>query len=179
MTPCLNWQELALWIEKLRPEVEGLFVDRLIIPERSPFPQGYLKGEWAMRLSDRKTSTVLLWSIRPRHPYLTIVSGKGPKSSTAATHSAFDLSLSKYLKGSKLLKLTTLPRERVMIALFSADDHSTQRFGLVLLFIPAAPEAFLVSLTEDELNDFSNPTGWKILTRSRTLKKDQAIPTHY
>lgn len=163
--PVLNWKELARLTESYRPEVEGLFVDRVVIPERSRFPAGYLKGEWIIRLSGRKKECCLLFSIRPRKPYLALISEKGPKASSTATHSAFDLSLSKHLKGAKLLELKALPRERTVVLWFSqatAPGNGGEKLGLVLTLIPAAPEALLVSVTPgDPL------PGWQILARSR------------
>src|SRR4051812_1453307 len=114
MTPCLNWRELELLASKIGPEIEGLFVDRIIVPDRERFPEGYLKGEWAFRLTGRRNEGILLLSIRSRHPYVAWSQGKGPKASPKATRSPFDLGLSKHLKGAKLLRCQTLPKERVV-----------------------------------------------------------------
>src|SRR4051812_22762887 len=98
----LNWRELESLVEKARPNLVGLFVDRLILPARDHFPEGYLKGEWCLRLSDRKKESCLLFSVRPQHPYIAWASGKGPKAAQSATHSSFDLILSKEIRGRKL-----------------------------------------------------------------------------
>jgi predicted ribosome quality control (RQC) complex YloA/Tae2 family protein len=168
MTPTLNWLELSALIEKIKPEIKELFVDRIIIPERLRFPEGYLKGEWSIRLTSRKQEVHLNFSIRPRHPYLGFWSGKGHKASTQATHSPFDLSLSKHLKGARLLDIEALNQERIAILWFtgSASDQD-EKLGLVLFLIPAVPEAFLVSAK----NNSNDPNEWKILSRSRTVRQ--------
>jgi predicted ribosome quality control (RQC) complex YloA/Tae2 family protein len=140
-------------------------VERVIVPERRHFPEGYLKGEWILRLTGRKNEGVLLMSIRTRKPYLTWSPGKGAKASQQATRSPFDLTLSKHLKGAKLLKIEALPRERTAVLWFSEEGQSQNRMGLVLVFIPAAPEAYLVSVPEK-----SQPTQWPIIARSRTIR---------
>lgn len=166
----LNWKELASLIAKIRPEIEGLFVDRLIVPHRAQFPDRYLKGEWAMRLSDRKKEFSLIFSIRPRFPYLLLFKGKGPQASTHATRSPFDLSLSKHLKGSKLLEIQVIHQERIVVFWFSDASASSKRLGLVLMIIPASPEAFLV---------FSGENGWPIISRSRTIREESKQKTHF
>ncbi len=174
MTPCLNWRELELLVQKIKPEVEGLFVDRIIVPERPLFPDQYLKGEWIIRLTGRKQEGAILFSIRPRHPYLGWLGSKGPKASIPATRSPFDLSLSKYLRGAKLLECTTLPQERVAILWFSEEGQAHQKLGLILVFIPAAPEAFLVTANKNSENQ-----EWKILCRSRTIRDESKIQKTY
>lgn len=166
----LNWKELAALIEKIRPEIEGLFVDRIIVPHRPQFPDRYLKGEWAIRLSSRKKEFSLALSIRPRVPYLLLYKGKGPQASPMATRSPFDLSLSKHLKGSKLLDLQVIHQERIVIFWFSVASESSKKLGLVLMMIPASPEAFLV---------YSGEQGWPILSRSRTIREESKQKTHF
>src|SRR4051812_46540086 len=106
MALVLNWREIAALTENLmaslKPGADGLFVDKVVVPSRADYPSGYIKGEWAIRLNGRKQEYVLLFSARPRHPYLTIA-GRGIRAASHATHSAFDLGLSKHLKGAKLL----------------------------------------------------------------------------
>jgi predicted ribosome quality control (RQC) complex YloA/Tae2 family protein len=181
MTPCLNWKELEVFISTLGQEIEGLFVDRIIVPERARFPDKYLKGEWAIRFTGRKNEGILLVSIRPRHPYLAWKLGKGPAASLKATRSPFDQNISKNLKGAKLLKCQTLHQERVVIFWFSEEGSSQTKLGLVLVLIPASPEAFLVTapLRENEAAITSKaadgsvvPGTWKILTRSRTVRDE-------
>ncbi len=169
MIPQLNWLEIAALIDRIRPEVEGVFVDRVIVPEREKFPSGYLKGEWLIRLTGRRQDAFLLVSIFPRRSYLAWSPGKGPKASPAATRSPFDLNLSKHLKGSKLLKLEALPRERVAILWFSQADRSSEVLGLVLSLIPSAPEAFLVLAPSPAITESSQ---WHILARSRTIRDE-------
>ncbi len=170
----LNWKELELLIQQIAPKIEGLFVERVTVPARERFPGGYLKGEWVFRLTGKKQDSFLLISIRPRYPYLAWAEGKGPKASTQATRSPFDLGLSKYLKGARLLKCETLPQERIIILWFTEEGKPNHQLGLVLVFIPAAPEAFLVSV---KASDRSNP--WPILARSRTVRDESKIQTHY
>ncbi len=133
----LNWKEIASLADQIRPEIEGLFIDRIIVPERSRFPGGYLKGEWAIRLTGRRSEGVFLFSVRTRHPYFSFIPGKGPKAAPGATRSPFDLELSKHLKGQRLVSFETLNRERTLVLWF--DD-----MGLVINLIPAAPEALLI-----------------------------------
>src|SRR4051812_3554753 len=115
----LNWREIALLVDRLKPELEGTFVDRLVVPERPRFPNGYLKGEWALRLTSRRQELVLLMSVRPRHPYLALAPGKGPKAAPEGTRSPFDLALSKHLKGARVVSVESLPRERVVVIGFN------------------------------------------------------------
>ena len=169
MIPLLNWKEISFLVEKLKPEVEGSFVERLIIPERKQLPCGYFKGEWGIRLTAKKADSFILLSVQPRKPYLAWSLGKGPKASTQASHSAFDLTLSKHLKGSKLIAMEALKEERIVTLWFSQPDRDkTQHYGLILSLIPATPEAFLV-----EGNPKDYPEGWRILARSRTIRDEQ------
>lgn len=170
-TPVLNWRELSVFSQICHEKVEGLFLDRIIVPERPRFPSGYLKGEWVLRFTGRKKECSLLMSVRPRHPYLALIESKGPKAASQATHSAFDLTLSKQLKGAKLLALQALPRERTVILWFSHPSLSQShgRIGLALNLIPATPEALLVSVPS-ELSSEMMKEGWPILARSRPKK---------
>ncbi len=173
MIPQLNWLEISTLVERIRPEVEGVFVDRVIVPERERFSENYLKGEWLIRLTGRRQDSHLLISIFPRRSYLAWCPGKGPKASISATRSPFDLNLSKHLKGSKLLKLEAIPKERVAVLWFSQAQGGSELLGLVLSLIPAAPEAFLVEAPESTLHEGRTPsTQWKILARSRTIRDE-------
>ncbi len=165
MTPTLNWREIHHLVEQLRGELEGTFVDRFIVPERPRFAAGYLKGEWAIRLTSRRSEHALLFSIRARHPYLFAIPGKGPRAAPEGTRSPFDLAASKTLKGARLEKIEALPRERIIVLRFSAER---QKLGLVLVLIPALPEAFLVRFPE------SADAPWPILARSRTIREGAA-----
>lgn len=150
-------------------------VDKIVVPERTRHLDGFLKGEWAIRLTrssrearaQRKAERVLLIDVRPRHPAVVLCPDKGPHASAQATHSPFDLALSKYFRGQTLISIETPPRERALIAWFSGPDGG--RLGLALLLIPAAPEAFLID------GKGSPEAGWPILARSRALEDDGAI----
>ncbi len=155
----LNWKELKIWVDRLKPEVEGRFVDRLIVPARARFPQGFLKGEWAMRLTGRGTSDrCLILSCRPRKPTLYLIDGKGPQAALQATHSGFDLAANKHLKGAKLVELSCLPQERMIVLRFRAE----QEYALFLALIPALPELSLA--TRGSPSD-----EWILLARTRNL----------
>jgi predicted ribosome quality control (RQC) complex YloA/Tae2 family protein len=162
----LNWKEIEILSGLFRPEVEGLFVDRIIVPERERFPGGYLKGEWVIRLTGRHGDGSFLFSVRTRHPYFAFMPGKGSRAASTATRSAFDLELTKRLKGAKLKKFETLPRERTIILWFS-DATEEESLGLVLNLIPATPEALLVR------GEPGRPGPYPILIRSRTGREAQ------
>ena len=157
--PNLNWKEIELLAAKIAPELEGLFVDRIIVPARPRFPQGYLKGEWAIRFTGRRSSPALFISVRPRHPYFTLAGEKGPLAAATATRSPFDLEVSKKLKGLKLIRLHSLPRERALLLDFE------EKMRLVLFLVPSAPEALLVHAPKSK-----DATTWEVIARSRTLR---------
>jgi predicted ribosome quality control (RQC) complex YloA/Tae2 family protein len=161
-TPVLNWQELQLLVQQIQRETDELSVERVIVPERPQFPAGYIKGEWVIRLTGRRKEGCLLFSIRPRHPYIAWIPGKGPKASTQATHSPFELAFSKQIKGAKLLGIEALYRERTVILRFSGGQPA-EKLGLVLTLIPAAPEALLVTVSEGS-------SGWPVIARSKVFK---------
>lgn len=169
--PTLNWKEISLLCDSFREGLEGLFVERIIVPERPRFSSLYLKGESAIRLTGRRHEGTLLFSIRPRHPYLVFTPGKGPRAASQATRSPFDQEVTKILKGRRLLGIEPLRRERTVILWFSDPDARApsqsgapagtgRRIGLVLVLIPAASEALLI-------RDSGQPPPWPILTRSR------------
>jgi hypothetical protein len=85
--PNWNWKEVAALIEKIAPELHDLFVDRIIVPARPEFPNGYLKGEWIIRFTGRKAERSLLVSTRARHPYIGLYADKGPPAAAEATKS--------------------------------------------------------------------------------------------
>lgn len=173
MLPPLNWREIALLIEKLKPLVEGRFVDRVFIPERRSFPIGYLKSEFALRISGQKQESMLIMSVRAQNPYLTWTEGKGHKAAAQATHAAFDLMLSKILKGLKILKIEALHQERMVLLWFNHPEepaNKARRLGLILKLIPARPEAVLVSTSSLE----KEGEGWPILARSRPSEAGEA-----
>ena len=72
MTLNLNWREIAALIDLYRGDLVGCFVDRIIIPERPHFPKKYIKGEWAILLTSRKTERMLFVSVRPRHALIAL-----------------------------------------------------------------------------------------------------------
>jgi predicted ribosome quality control (RQC) complex YloA/Tae2 family protein len=176
MTSSLNWRELEHWVSAVHPEVVGLFVDKIVIPERPKFPEGYLKGEWAIRMRGRHNEGTFLFSIRPRHPYLAWQPHKGPKASLRGTHSSFDLALSKYLKGSRLLEIAAFRRDRI-VALWFAGTQET--LGLILTLIPTSPEACLVTIGQSSdgatRGDWKTcpKEGWPILAQSKTKNQNQ------
>lgn len=173
--PILNWKEIGILCDSFRESLDGLFVDRIIVPERPRFPTGYLKGESAIRLTGRRHEGTLLFSIRPRHPYLVFTPGKGPRAAREATRSPFDQEVAKLLKGRRLLALEPLSRERTVTLWFNDPEEraSGGRIGLILVLIPAAPEAVLV-------RDSGQGPPWPILTRSRPsrnqTRNDQGQP---
>lgn len=178
MTPQLNWKELEIYLSKIRPLIEGLFIERIVIPKREEFPDGYLKGEWNIRFTGKENEGCLFISIRHQHPYLCWNQGKGPKASTHATHTVFDLSLTKYLKGARLLEVESIPKERIAIFWFTQTQGELTdpegRLGLVLVLIPHCPEALLVSTSKSIRATPDQTSGWPVLVRSREVhKKDR------
>jgi len=157
MTPSLNWKELALLIPTYRKAIEGLFVDRVLIAERPRYPGGYIKGEWVLRLTGRGQECSLIFSIRARSPYLALSTGRGARAAPSGTHNVFDLSLGKFLRGSRVLGIEVVARERTVLVWFSGEGGGP-RLALVLKLIPAAPEALVVT---------ESPDGPRILARSR------------
>jgi len=160
--PNWNWKEVAALVEKIAPEIHDLFVDRIIVPARPEFPNGYLKGEWIIRFTGRKAERSLLVSTRARHPYIGLYAAKGPQAAAEATKSPFDQALSKHLKGLKLVACTTLPKERCVLFDFTGGPEGDLR--LVILMIPATPEALLVKRPK------SGEPVWNVIARSRTLR---------
>jgi predicted ribosome quality control (RQC) complex YloA/Tae2 family protein len=163
MTPTLNWRELARLASRIAPAVEGMFVERIVAPARPEMPAGYVKSEWALRLTSRSREATLLFSVRPRHPYVALRPDRLLKPAPGATRSPFDLALTKQLKGARLLECRALDRERIITLWFSTPAGSDfDRLGLVLFLIPAMPEALLVRPHDDGR--------WEILARSRTVR---------
>ncbi len=160
----LNWREIKLLCEWIDPLIRGRFVDRVVVPERPEFPDGFLKGEWSLRLTSRAGGeAALLFSVRAKRPHIQWILGKGPKASPHATRSGFDLSLTKSFSGRKVLGLQAIERERSAILWVEGDDGQT--LGLVLTLIPALPEALLIE-----------GKTYKILARSRNVESKTYIP---
>jgi predicted ribosome quality control (RQC) complex YloA/Tae2 family protein len=161
MRPPLNWREIARISEWIGPEITGMFVDRIVVPERPEFPEGYLKNEWAIRLTSRGRESTLLFSIRPNRPGMNFIDGKGPRAAATATRSGFDLSLNKLLSGRKVTGLEAIHQERSVVLWVDGG------YGLVLTLIPALPEAVLI---EGRPGDLRAGRSVPILGRSRTSK---------
>ncbi len=190
--PVLNWRELQTVIEKSCSRLElgapdsRWFVDRVVVPERARFPGGFVKGEWALRLTSRKQEKTLIISLRPRAPYFTLLDDKGPKAAPGSTQSPFGLAIAKHLKGARLLSVELPPRERAAILWFSVEGaRATQRHGLALSLIPALPEALLV---REDVSGAGRPAiergqpGHRelvIIARSRTLRDPATQQTHW
>lgn len=122
-------------VESIAPEVQGLFLDRVQVPER---PGGFQKSEWALQLSGRHGGGALTFSVRAQAPHLAWYPGKGPKAAPEGTRSAFDLSLGKLLRGVKLQRIHVLPGDRVVFLDWEGD------LRLALVLIPSGPEAVLL-----------------------------------
>ncbi len=151
--PLLNHLEMARLASLLERECAGAHVERLIIPERPEFPDGYLKSEWVLRLQSRRRDFALFLSVRPRACSVSLAEGKGPKHAQAATRSPFDQALAKHLKGARLVRVRAVERERMLVLEFPG-------MFLVVVLIPALPEALLVDSATLE-----------IIARSRTIRE--------
>jgi predicted ribosome quality control (RQC) complex YloA/Tae2 family protein len=155
--PNLNWKEIQQLGKQIAPELEGLFLDRIIVPTRPNQLNHYIKGEWVIRFTGFQGEKSFLFSVRPRHPYIAVYPGKGPIASNSATHSPFDLALNKQLKGLKLIKVWVVDRERVFVLDFE------QKLRLVLFMVPSIPEALLV-------HTVPGTETWPVIARSRTIR---------
>jgi predicted ribosome quality control (RQC) complex YloA/Tae2 family protein len=133
--PVLNARELAQLVGGIALQAEGLFLDRIQVPER---PGGFQKSEWSLVLSGRSGSGTLTFSVRAQAPHIAWYTKNAPKSAKNATRSAFDLSLGKLLRGAKLLRISTEPRDRIVWL-----DWSNQ-LRMALVLIPSGPEAVLL-----------------------------------
>lgn len=156
----LNWREIRLLADWINPKIKGMFVDRVVVPERPEFPNGFLKGEWCLRLTSRGGEAALLFSVRAKRPYIDWIERKGPRASLHATRSGFDLSLNKTFAGRKILRFEAIERERVMILWVEGDGKHP--LGLVLTLIPSLPEALLIE-------------GTQILARTRNVKGEDYV----
>lgn len=163
MIPTLNWRELQVLATDLGRRAEGRFVDRIFVPARPEMPSGYVKSEWAIRLTSRNDEVTLIFSVRPQRAYLATSAARTTAVAGHATRSPFDLAISKHLKGARLLEVQPLKRERVVVLWLQEPGRGPEdRLGLVLFLIPAMPEALLVRPVESER--------WEILARSRTIR---------
>ncbi len=162
----LNWKEISLLVESIREKALGprgvesfVHVDRVVVPERSRFPEGSLKSDWVIRLTSRKKELSIGFSVRARNAYLLFYGDKGPKAATQATHSPFSLHLASHVKGIRLLDIEALPRERIVVFWFSPERQNGKARGLVLTMIPTSPEALWV--------EKDSATRWRVLARSK------------
>lgn len=165
MTAPLNWKEIELHAQLLAPIIEGARIDKVLVPHRPEFSEGFLKNEWILRLSNAR----YLWlSLRNSQPFLALGEGAGPRPSPKATRSAFDLQLSRHLEGGKILSLEAISKERIIEIRITSPKELTevQNFSLLLQLIPAKPEAFLIT---------SQDSKRIILARSR-VKEPIEIP---
>lgn len=168
----LNWREIERLAARIAPEIEGLFADRVVVPERPESPEGFFKGEWALRLHSRTRDATFLFSARPRKPYFGLLPGKGPKASLSGTRSGFDLSLNKHLAGLKLVRCEAVSRERTLILWFEKNAGGSEgHLGLVLSLIPALPEALLIE-TDRLPGPVNAGESFPILARSRNQPLD-------
>jgi predicted ribosome quality control (RQC) complex YloA/Tae2 family protein len=172
-----SWRELEHLAKWLKPDIEGAFVEKVFIPARPEHPNGFLKNEWALRLSQRTRGLTLIFSVRPQEVYLDLLSDGKIKPAQGASHSGFDLFLHKTLQGLRVERLETFPGDRRLILWFRAEDSksdpqqgldpaSQKRIGLLLQLIPSMPEAILIeSLGESDT--------WTALSRSRLKEKTE------
>ncbi len=162
MSLLLNWREIERITGFAERELQGLLVDRVVVPERPERADGFIKGEWAIRLFSRTRDLTFIFSVRPQHPYFNLIEGKGPKASLSGTRSGFDLSLNKHLSGLKVESFQAIPGERTAILWFMPDSDG-RKLGLVLILIPAQPEALLI----EETRETSKTGVFPILARSK------------
>lgn len=134
----LNFREVAALTRLVEPELVGLTVDQLVIPDRPDSIDRYIKGEFVFRMRGRKGDRHWVNMIRPQHAIFCVAEGRGPKASSVATQSAFQQRLSKELRSKKVISVRAIENERIVC--FDFDD----RYSLILILIPASPEALLV-----------------------------------
>ena len=177
----MNWKELEALVRSFADGTPGLFVDRVIVPARPRHPEGYIKGEWAIRLTERRREAVLLISVRPRYPYVAWIEGKGPAAAEKGTRSPFDLALSKLIRGARVLGVELYPRERTLTLWMQAGPDAPgparRRLGLALTLIPALPEALLI---EDPGDGTADPVrGYPVLATSKQSKTSESLPSRF
>ena len=161
-------------VESIAPEVQGLFLDRVQVPER---PGGFQKSEWALQLSGRHGGGTLTFSVRAQAPHLAWYPGRGPKAASEGTRSAFDLSLGKFLRGGKLLRIHTHPGDRVVFLDWEGD------LRLALVLIPSGPEAVLLERGQVVARSrYPERTEWSLpamRTGSKTLAvREEWVASH-
>ncbi len=154
MHPALNYAECAALANLIRPAVVGLPVEKVIVVQRNFAEGGFFKNEWAIRLGGARGRMHLIFSVRSQNPYLYAV--ESVSVSPQATRSGFEMAMSKALTGAVLQDLRAIPSERFLLADFGA-------VGLLLNFIPAMTEAFLVTLPAADRE-------YALISRSRVEK---------
>ncbi len=169
LTPTLNWKEIFILGKQIEEPIRGLYLERIFIPARTRFSNGFLLGEMALGFSGKKALSVV-FSLRPSHPYIYLTQQK-LRVATQASRTGFDLALSKYLKGMKIDSVDVALRERVIIFWFVSGKNY---LGLALSLIPAKPEAYLV-----ETVSRVKTIPWKVILSSRALKKNEKAPEQY
>lgn len=178
MFPALNWREIEKLAAFAHEELKGLYLDRVWVPERPEFPEGYLKSEWALRLTGKKEDKTLWVSLRPRNTYFYTTDGKGPKAATRGTRSAFDLNLSKQLKGLKVQSVHALEGDRAIQIEFAQGEES---LGLSLVLIPAHPEGNLyrvedqILIASSKLTEVGTETPYRAPSPSKNPPTDLQI----
>lgn len=146
----LSWPEIHQLVQIAGPLLQGARVDRVVVPQRKSFIKGYLKSDWLIRLHSTQHGPIAFhFNLRSGKPFFSLLQGKGPRAAQNAPRSGFDLLLNKDLQGAQILSFEAIPRERAAV-LWLKTSSSSQILGLALIFIPARPEAVLVSKSDDE-----------------------------
>ncbi len=174
-----SWKELHRIWGWYSDDLTGSFVEKVYIPARPDRAAGFIKNEWAIRLSGRSQTHCLIFRLRPQEIILDCRSGKGPSAAAGASRSGFDLFLDKILPGLKVTKLSHFPNERVLALELQSSPHP---LILYLVLIPAQPEAALIEKLSDgshrviarskmseELEDFKLPTPQSEVALQKTV----------
>ena len=174
----LNWREVEVLAQTVRTLLDDtrLSVDRVVVPQISKFPSGYVKSLYVIRLSGRKEDWAFWISLRKQCTWFALEKGRGPPAAPGAPLSAYAQLVSRRLQGRKLTGVETPKQERA--AIFRFEDLS-----LVLRLIPTQPEGFLVE-NPDRLLASSRDGGetkggrifdWSILTHKGNPPVDPVV----
>jgi predicted ribosome quality control (RQC) complex YloA/Tae2 family protein len=144
----LNWKEIELLCQMLSNECRGEHFDRLFVPLRPVF----LKREWVLEWSKH----FWILSLRNRNVFFTWTKDK-IKTQPKATLSAFELELSKFLKGVKFMSAEAVKNDR--IALFNLKK-GTELYTLRFVMFSAHPELHLLGANGEIL--LSSKTASKV-----------------
>ncbi|MEK6706983.1 MAG: NFACT RNA binding domain-containing protein [Bdellovibrionota bacterium] len=169
----LNWLEIALISKWLESSIKETCVEKVFVPERRFFPDGYLKDEWAIRFSGRhrEESRTFIFSVRSGHPYIAIASFS-LRPAQHALRSSFGLIIKKYLDHAKLLSIKPVTRERMTIMWFSSPAlKNDELLGLVISLKPSSPEAVLITAENHE----KEAGKWPIICSSKAMQKGPKI----